>query len=330
MNEIKILDCTLREYFSYSPIITIDNVMKLHTKLVSTGIDIIECGHLRNKPLCETILMQEDIRSFDDLLNDCKPKCLALMDINRFDVANLPLYCGGVVSGIRLCFKHSEISLVHKIAETIVNKGYDLYIQHVDYMGYTKDEIIDFISIINDLKPTSYCVVDTFGYMSMVDLKEAIKTINDNMNIEINVGFHGHNNKMMANALTFSFAESNELSNRKQIIDSTFMGLGRGAGNANTEIMLEHFRSNRLSDAIKCADYIVSFLHSEHYKRQFAYFITGIFDAHSFIADKLLMRGKSLYELYFAIKNSEKSALKRYDDINIANMLSTIGRLEKL
>lgn len=330
MNNCRILDCTLREYFSYLPTLTPKEVNNLHAHIATTGIDYIECGHLRNKNLCETVLMQEDIRAFDDFIGSSNQKCLVIMDINRFDINKLPVYSNGIINCIRLCFKHSELSIVPQIANAIIEKGYDLFIQHVDYIGYCSDEIINFLLIVNNLNPVSYCVVDTFGHISVLDLDEIINTISKGINEGISLGFHGHNNIMMANALNICFAESTKLQNRMRIIDSSFLGLGRGAGNANTEIMLNHFKPETLESAIKCADYLVSFLHSEHYKRQFAYFITGIFDAHSFIADKLLAQGVNLFELFYALQHCKSSDLKGYNDVIISNLLSSISYLEEL
>jgi 4-hydroxy 2-oxovalerate aldolase len=55
-------------------------------------------------------------------------------------------------------------------------------------------------------------------------LKQAIKT---------KIGFHGHNNLLLANANNIAALETGA-----DIIDCTLMGMGRGAGNAQTETMV--------------------------------------------------------------------------------------------
>ncbi len=47
------------------------------------------------------------------------------------------------------------------------------------------------------------------------------------------VGFHGHNNLLMANANSLAAVE-----NGADVVDTTLMGMGRGAGNAQSETML--------------------------------------------------------------------------------------------
>lgn len=51
--------------------------------------------------------------------------------------------------------------------------------------------------------------------------------------ISVKLGFHGHNNLLLANANSIAAIE-----NGADIIDTTLMGMGRGAGNAQTETML--------------------------------------------------------------------------------------------
>ena len=51
--------------------------------------------------------------------------------------------------------------------------------------------------------------------------------------LEVKVGFHGHNNLLMANANSLAAIE-----NGADVVDTTLMGMGRGAGNAQSETML--------------------------------------------------------------------------------------------
>lgn len=323
MNRLKITDCTLREYFSYMPSSSTYGARRLFDLLCSIGIDYIECGHLRNRELCETPLMLEDIHQFDELYEyNNKTKCVVLMDLGRFDISRLQYYEGGVISGIRLCFKKSEIGLVPRIAEQIKNKGYDLYVQHADYSGYLSEDISVFLNEVNMFCPCAYSIVDTFGTMNPNDLREAIALVNSRLDSDIAMGFHGHNNKMLANALNIQFIEDSRICERNIVIDTTFMGLGRGAGNANTEILCDYLGTYNFSEIVTCADFISSYLALDYNKRQFAYFLTGLLDAHTFIADKLLSRVDSLSAIFDMLQICTDRERKCYDD----EMLSELVR----
>ena len=323
MNKRKIMDCTLREYFSYLPFCSSDSIRRLFELLCSIGIDYVECGHVRDRELCETGLMLEDIHQFDELYkHNSRTKCVVLMDLGRFDISRLQHYAGGVISGIRLCFKKDEIRLVPRVAEQIKNKGYELYIQHADYCGYLSEDTSVFLSEVNQLCPCSYSIVDTFGTMNPNDLSDAVALVNSKLDSSITMGFHGHNNKMLANALNIQFIEDSRIRERDIVVDATFMGLGRGAGNANTEIICNYLGTYDFTEVVTCADFISDYLQLDYNKRQFAYLLTGLFDAHTFIADKLLKRFDSLSFLFDILKISKERERKCYDDEILSMLIS--------
>lgn len=74
-------------------------------------------------------------------------------------------------------------------------------------------------------------LVDSAGGMLPKEVGNYIKALKESLSVK--VGFHGHNNLLIANANNISAIE-----NGVDIIDTTLMGMGRGAGNAQTESML--------------------------------------------------------------------------------------------
>jgi len=73
-------------------------------------------------------------------------------------------------------------------------------------------------------------VVDSYGAMLPNQITKFLKNIN---NKKIKLGCHFHNNCGLALANTLSAIDSG-----CEVADSTFKGMGRGAGNAETELML--------------------------------------------------------------------------------------------
>jgi 4-hydroxy-2-oxovalerate aldolase len=76
-----------------------------------------------------------------------------------------------------------------------------------------------------------FVVVDSAGGMLPLDVKRYVESLRSN--IDIKIGFHGHNSFMLANANNLAALESGAT-----VLDSTMQGIGRGGGNAQTEIML--------------------------------------------------------------------------------------------
>jgi 4-hydroxy 2-oxovalerate aldolase len=69
--------------------------------------------------------------------------------------------------------------------------------------------------------------VDSYGSMLPADVREYVTTLKDVFPV---VGFHGHDNLGLANANSIAAVEAGAT-----IIDGTLDGIGRGAGNAETE-----------------------------------------------------------------------------------------------
>jgi 4-hydroxy 2-oxovalerate aldolase len=84
-------------------------------------------------------------------------------------------------------------------------------------------------------------VMDSAGHFVPSDVRERIRSIKDSVDVE--VGFHAHNNLEMgvANALM-------ALEEGAQIIDGSSMGLGAGSGNASLEAIIVNYRRSFADD----------------------------------------------------------------------------------
>ena len=74
-------------------------------------------------------------------------------------------------------------------------------------------------------------LVDSAGGMLPRDVTEYVSRLREN--VEADIGFHGHNNFMLANANNLA-----ALASGATYLDSTLRGMGRSSGNAQTEIMV--------------------------------------------------------------------------------------------
>lgn len=86
--------------------------------------------------------------------------------------------------------------------------------------------------MVEDFGADIITLVDSAGGMLPKDIKEYIEEMK-NIGIKSRIGFHGHNNFSMGVANTLIALESGAT-----IIDSTLMGIGRSAGNTQTEILI--------------------------------------------------------------------------------------------
>ena len=82
-------------------------------------------------------------------------------------------------------------------------------------------------------------IMDSAGMMLPNQVKEYVKTVKDGLNIEL--GFHAHNNLGLAVANSMVAAEAGADS-----LDACLCGLGRSAGNAPTEVLLAVFERENI------------------------------------------------------------------------------------
>ena len=164
---------------------------------------------------------------------------VAFVDLGMYDIEKLEENDGASIDGIRLGFTKKDyenaLDEIVYCAQTIKDKGYRLFLQGVNSLNYTDLELLELVNLVNRLAPYSFGIVDTYGAMYVDDVRRIYGLVDHNLDPQTAIDFHSHNNYQ----LSFSFAqEIIALSNgvRNVIIDVTLRGMGKGAGNANTEL----------------------------------------------------------------------------------------------
>ena len=109
-------------------------------------------------------------------------------------------------------------------------------------LSYTDEEFLDLIRRVNELEPYAFYIVDSFGMMKRKDLTRLFYLVEHNLNEKIKIGFHSHNNMQLAYSNAQSLVDLH--SDRELIIDSSVYGMGRGAGNLNTELFVQYLNDN--------------------------------------------------------------------------------------
>ncbi len=248
MNNIQILDCTLRDggyinNWNFGASI----INKILTRLTQADVDIIECGFVSDVIYDKEYSLFADTRQINEVFNmqGKKPMYVGMIALekNEIDSSKVPLCAEDTFGGIRLTFRKKEIERAMEYARDLMKKGYKVFIQPVGTMFYTDIELLQLIKLVNELNAYAFYIVDTLGSMSASDLTRMFYLIDHNLKEDICIGFHSHNN------LQLSFSNAQELMKiptmRNVIIDSSVFGMGRGAGNLCTELIAEHINTVR-------------------------------------------------------------------------------------
>lgn len=288
-SKINLLDCTLRDGAYIVEAKFGDAAIKgIINKLQAANVEVIECGWLKNsehKYGTTFFHVPDDLRQY--LFNKNSNACYTVMiDWDRYDLDYLPVCDGQTVDAIRVVFPHGKFREGVQVGREIKKKGYKVFYQAANTLEYTDDELIELSREVNDAGAVSLSVVDTFGAMYEEDLDHIVTILDEHLDENIKLGFHSHNNQQLSYALSMHFVQKLLKADRGIIIDSSLCGMGRGAGNTTTELMVNYLNTrcscnydmNAIMDAIDI--YMTGFQERYTWGYSTSTFIAGMYCCH--------------------------------------------------
>lgn len=287
--KISLLDCTLRDGAYITGGSFGEPVIRgLISKLQDAGTDIIECGWLKNDPCREGSVYYHTPEDIKRYLGQKNRSCVysVMIDWDRYDLSSLPDYDGVSLDAIRVVFPHGKHRQGIAVGENIRKKGYQVFFQAANTMAYSDEELVELAEAVNGSEGVCLSIVDTFGAMYPEDLERVVRVLDRHLKPDIKLGFHSHNNQQLSFALTISFIQMLKDGERDIVVDSSLCGMGRGAGNATTELVTSflnkkcqcHYDMDAVMDAID--------IYMEYFKENYQWgystpnFIAGLYGCH--------------------------------------------------
>jgi 3-deoxy-manno-octulosonate cytidylyltransferase (CMP-KDO synthetase) len=245
MKEVVSLDCTLRDggyYTNWN--FKLEMVQKLVYTLNSARVNIIELGY--KSPLKGGKFRKCNDKYIWSLLNNQLPSYSSLafmidakdflfnenLDFKLLDDCISPS-SESPFSICRIAIKWNEIKYAKILTEAVTKKGYKVIINLMGISSLDDNRLKNFITSFtkSKIKPLALYFADSFGNL----LPEKIAYLTNKLKSEIDceIGIHAHDNLGLAFANTLVSIE-----NGATFIDSTILGMGRGAGNLKTEQLL--------------------------------------------------------------------------------------------
>ncbi len=320
---MKILDCTLRDggycnqwKFGY------ENTKKIVAGLCESGIDIIECGFLTEK--IKHDLESTQFNTIEEITNiisesEREPQFVCMINYGEYDVEKLPDCNKNGITGIRIAFHKRNMKEALIAGHIIKEKGYRLYLQPMVSLNYSDEEFLLLIQRSNELKPYAFYIVDSFGVMKQQDLIRLFYLVEHNLKKDIAIGFHSHNNMQLA----YSNAQAllGISSKHEIIIDSSIFGMGRGAGNLNTELFLEYLNDNyktkyRLKPLLIIIDEILNqFYQKNYWGYSLPNYLSAKYNTHPsyaiFLDAKKTLTIESMDEIFSMMENEKRSSYEQ-------------------
>ena len=325
MNNIHILDCTLRDGgYCNEWRFGLDNTKKITRGLVEANVEIIECGFLTNR-----VAYNPDVTKFTAVEEIARiiPEdrenriFVVMMNYGEYNIDDLPIYDGSSIDGIRVAYHKKNRYEALEVCKKIKEKGYMVFIQAMVSLSYSDEEFLETIHIVNKFEPYAFYIVDSFGMMKGKDLTRLFFMIEHNLKDNIWIGFHSHNNMQLAysNAQQLTMIQTN----RNLIIDSSIYGMGRGAGNLNTELFVEYLNENAGKNyEIKPLLVLIDDILNEFYQRNYwgyslPNYISASHNAHpnyaGYLDDKKTLTIEDMNEIFDKMDDEKKVSFdKKY------------------
>lgn len=254
---LKILDCTLRDGGYYTNWDFSSRIVEQYIEATNQlPVDYLEIGY-RNKPSKEYLgkfgyspvsvlrkIRQASTKKLCVMLNE---KSTTPADL---DVLLKPII--GLVDMVRIAIDPNNFERAVALARTVKAMGFEVGFNTM-YMSKWNTEYKSFLDQLCMIDGVAdlFCMVDSFGGITPDEVRETTAKIK--ASVHCSIGFHGHNNLQLGLINTLTAIESGV-----DFVDATILGMGRGAGNLNMELLLTYLNKsegidvdfNVLSDVI--------------------------------------------------------------------------------
>lgn len=319
MGEIRLLDCTLRDggyvndwKFGHN------NMVSIFERLVDANVDYIEVGFLDERrpfDMDRSIMPDTDcVEKIYGKLDKKQAMVVGMIDYGTCSLKHIKPCSESYLDAIRVIFKkHLRVEALEFCGE-LKKLGYKVFAQLVSVTSYEDDEMMDLISLANEVKPYAVSMVDTYGLMHQNNLKHYFDLLNEHLLPEIGLGYHAHNNFQMgyANCITMM----SQVTDRMLLVDGTIYGMGKSAGNAPIELLAMYMNDNlgksyHISQFLEAIDSnIMDFYTPATWGYNMFFYLAASNDCHpnyvSYLMEKKTLSVKSINEILGKLQGEKK------------------------
>lgn len=296
--EIKVLDVTVRDGgLMNDHRFDLDFVRAVYRANVAAGVDYMEMGykasknmHARDKFGCWKFCDEDDLRR---VIGEEKSsvKISVMADAERTDYHEdiLPKD-KSVVDMVRVATYIHQIPTALEMIQDAHDKGYETTVNLMAISTVPEVELDNALEILCKSEVGTIYIVDSFGalYGEQIEyLMHKFEKFTKPAKKEI--GIHTHNNMQLAYANTIE-----AIILGANMLDASFAGLGRGAGNCQLELLLSFLHNPKfnLRPVIECVQKHVEPLREKlRWGYAIPYLITGYLNQHPRAAMKFMEEG---------------------------------------
>lgn len=243
--QLKVLDCTVRDGGLMNNHRFSDEFVRgVHRALVAAGVDYMEVGYKADKKLFSPdeygIWKSCDEDDLNRFFGDADPgiKISVMADVGRTNESDIVPCDKSLIDLVRVaCYIH-QIPAAIDMVKDAKDKGYETSVNLMAISTVPEFELTKGLELIGKCETDMLYLVDSFGSLYFEQIDDLLRRYLAAVGKDKQVGIHAHNNQQMAYANTVYAAIHGAT-----MLDSTIDGLGRGAGNCPTELLLGFLRN---------------------------------------------------------------------------------------
>ena len=247
---IKVVDATLRDGGLVNDFYFTDDFVKaLYQANIDAGVDYMEMGYRASKKIFDESKFGKWKFCSDDHIreivgeNDTDLKLAIMADIGRHDKNDFDEKVNSPVDLVRVAAYIHQMPEAIDMVEDAAKKGYETSCNIMAISNSQEEDIKVALDMLGKTPVDVIYIVDSFGSL----YPEQIARIADlylNFAAKYNkkIGIHAHNNQQLAFANTIEACSIGV-----SLLDATVSGMGRGAGNCYSELLLGFLRNPKFN-----------------------------------------------------------------------------------
>lgn len=280
--DVKVLDCTIRDGGLMNNSRFEDAFVKaVYDTCVASGVDYMEIGYKASKRLyseqefgCWKFCTEDDIRRIVGE-NRTGLKLSVMADVDRTDYREdfLPK-SQSVIDMYRVATYIHQIPAAVEMIKAAHDQGYETTVNLMAISVVQEHELEEALALLCRTEVDVIYLVDSYGSLYSEEIQELTRLYRRHADAAgKKIGIHTHNNQQLAYANTIE-----ALILGASYLDVTLGGLGRGAGNCATELLLGFLKNPkyRLRPIMHCLrDHVMPLREKIAWGYDVPYLLTG-------------------------------------------------------
>ncbi len=280
----KILDCTIRDgglvnNWEFSE----QYVSDLYQSLNQAGVEYMEIGYKNSPKLLKGAEDSGPWRFLDDafiksvIKEKLNTKLSALVDIGRVDENDILPRSESMLDLIRVACYSRDVDKAIELVQVFHDLGYETTINIMALSNVMESELEEAFELIKESPVDVVYVVDSFGSLDNTNINYFVDKFQKHLPNK-KLGIHAHNNMQLAFSNTLLAANKGI-----EYLDSSVYGMGRAAGNCNTELLVTHLKNPKykVRPVLEIIErYMLDMRNKWEWGYLIPYMITGSFDEH--------------------------------------------------